>query len=44
VIAPDGKVLLRHQGEVDKLELRRKILGHLPDAGMFAGNAEYWNN
>ena len=44
VIAPDGKVLLRHQGEVDKLELRRKILGHLPDAGMFAGNTEYWNN
>jgi len=44
VIAADGKVLLRHQGEVDKLELRRKILGQLPDAGMFAGNAEYWNN
>lgn len=44
VISPDGKVLLSHQGEVDKLELRRKILGHLPDAGMFAGNAEYWNN
>ncbi|HEY0722597.1 MAG TPA: redoxin domain-containing protein, partial [Pyrinomonadaceae bacterium] len=44
VIAPDGKVLLRQQGEVNKLELRRKILGNLPDAGMFAGNTEYWNN
>jgi thiol-disulfide isomerase/thioredoxin len=43
VLAPDGKVLFRHQGEVDKLALRRTILGHLPDAGMFAGNAEYWN-
>ena len=44
VIAADGKVLLRQQGEVNKLELRRKILGNLPDAGMFAGNTEYWNN
>ena len=43
VIAPDGKVIYRHQGEVDKLTLRRRILGSLPDAGMFAGNAEYWN-
>jgi thiol-disulfide isomerase/thioredoxin len=43
VLAPDGKVLFRHQGEVDKLALRRTILGHLPDAGLFAGNAEYWN-
>lgn len=42
VIAPDGTPIYRHVGEVDILELRRTILGHLPDAGMFAGNAEYW--
>lgn len=42
VIAPDGTELYRVEGEADILALRRKILGHLPDAGMFAGNTEYW--
>ena len=42
VIAPDGKTIYRRQGEVDILALRRAILGNLPDAGFFAGNAQYW--
>jgi peroxiredoxin len=44
VIAPDGSVIYQHEGEVDQLKLRRTLLGHLPDAGMFAGNSEYWRN
>ena len=42
VLAPDGKEIYRSEGEADILALRRKILGNLPDAGMFAGNTEYW--
>jgi thiol-disulfide isomerase/thioredoxin len=42
VLAPDGKEIYRSEGEADILALRRKILGVLPDAGMFAGNTEYW--
>ena len=42
VLAPDGKEIYRVEGEADVLALRRKILGNLPDAGMFAGNTEYW--
>ena len=42
VISPEGKTLYRRQGEVDVLALRRAILGNLPDAGFFAGNAQYW--
>jgi thiol-disulfide isomerase/thioredoxin len=42
VIAPDGKVIFQHSGEVDVLKLRRTILATLPDAGAFAGNTEYW--
>jgi hypothetical protein len=37
-------VIYQHEGEVDQLKLRRAILGRLPDAGMFAGNTEYWRN
>lgn len=44
VIAPDGSEIYRVEGEADILALRRRILGHLPDAGMFAGNTEYWRN
>ena len=44
VIAPDGTEIYRVEGEADILALRRRILGHLPDAGMFAGNTEYWRN
>ena len=42
VLAPDGHEIYRVEGEADVLALRRKILGSLPDAGMFAGNTEYW--
>jgi peroxiredoxin len=42
VIGPDGRVIYRHAGETDKLALRRTILANLPDAGFFAGNAQYW--
>jgi hypothetical protein len=42
VLAPDGHEIYRVEGEADVLALRRKILGNLPDAGMFAGNTEYW--
>jgi thiol-disulfide isomerase/thioredoxin len=42
VLAPDGREIYRVEGEADILALRRAILGNLPDAGMFAGNTEYW--
>ena len=42
VLAPDGREIYRVEGEADVLALRRRILGNLPDAGMFAGNTEYW--
>jgi thiol-disulfide isomerase/thioredoxin len=41
VIAPDGKVIYRAEGEVNLLELRRTILANLPDGG-YPGNAAYW--
>ena len=44
VIAPDGHVIFKHAGEVDVLALRRLLLANLPDAGPFAGNAEYWRD
>ena len=43
LLAPDGKVIYRHEGEVNLLELRRIILANLPDGG-FPGNAAYWAN
>lgn len=42
VIAPDGRVIYRKEGENDILRLRRTILANLPDDGPFAGNADYW--
>jgi thiol-disulfide isomerase/thioredoxin len=42
VIAPGGQVIYSRAGEIDKLALRRAILGNLPDGGMFAGNTAYW--
>ncbi len=42
VIDPNGKEIYRVEGEASILELRRAILANLPDAGMFAGNTEYW--
>jgi peroxiredoxin len=41
LIAPDGKVLYQKQGEVDILELRRIVLGNLPDAS-YVGHRAYW--
>jgi len=41
LLAPGGKVLYQKQGEVDILELRRVILGHLPDAD-YLGHRAYW--
>jgi peroxiredoxin len=41
VLAPDGKVLYQKEGEVDILELRRVILGNLPDQG-YIGHRAYW--
>lgn len=41
VIAPGGKVLYERSGEVDILELRRLILGNLPDPD-YIGHRAYW--
>ncbi len=41
LIAPDGKVLYQHQGEVDILALRRIILANLPDAD-YLGHRAWW--
>ena len=41
LIAPDGKVLYKKQGEVDMLELRRTILANLPDPD-YIGQRAYW--
>jgi thiol-disulfide isomerase/thioredoxin len=43
LLAPDGKVIYRHEGEVNLLELRRIILANLPDGG-YPGNSAYWAN
>jgi thiol-disulfide isomerase/thioredoxin len=40
LLAPDGKVLYRREGEIDILELRRTILANLPTD--YAGFREYW--
>ncbi|MGO9095360.1 MAG: redoxin family protein [Bryobacteraceae bacterium] len=41
LIAPDGKVLYRKEGEVDILELRRVILANLPDSD-YPGHRAHW--
>lgn len=41
VLAPGGKVLYEKQGEVDILELRRVVLGNLPDPD-YIGHRAYW--
>jgi thiol-disulfide isomerase/thioredoxin len=41
LIAPDGKVLYRMEGEVDILELRRAILANLPDSD-YLGHRAHW--
>ena len=41
LIAPDGKLLYQKQGDVDLLELRRKILASLP--AEYIGFKQYWS-
>jgi len=41
LISPEGKVLYQKVGEVDILELRRIILGNLPDLD-YLGHRAYW--
>jgi thiol-disulfide isomerase/thioredoxin len=41
LIAPGGKVVYQQQGELDILELRRIILGNLPDPD-YIGHRAYW--
>jgi peroxiredoxin len=41
LIAPDGKVLYRKQGDIDILELRRVILANLPDQD-YIGHRAHW--
>jgi thiol-disulfide isomerase/thioredoxin len=42
VLAPDGKIVYRHEGAVDVLTLRRAILANLSDRGPFEGITDYW--
>ena len=44
VLAPDGHVIYRSEGEADIYKMRRAILANLDDAGPFAGNADYWKH
>ena len=41
VIAPDGKLLYKENGEVNILKLRRIVLANLPDES-YKGHREYW--
>ena len=41
LLAPDGKVVYRKQGEVDLLDLRKAILANLPDSD-YVGHRAYW--
>ncbi len=41
LLAPGGKLLYQKQGEIDILELRRVILGNLPDPD-YIGHSAYW--
>ena len=41
VMAPDGTVLYKKEGEIDILEVRRVILGNLPDPS-YIGHRAYW--
>jgi thiol-disulfide isomerase/thioredoxin len=42
VLAPDGKVIYRHEGEADILALRRTILANFDGTVGFVGNTDYW--
>jgi thiol-disulfide isomerase/thioredoxin len=39
VLSPDGKVVYRHEGEVDIITLRRRLLASFSNTGPYAG---YW--
>jgi peroxiredoxin len=41
LIGPDGRVVYRHQGEIDPLEVRRTILANLPDDD-YIGHQALW--
>jgi peroxiredoxin len=41
VLAPDGKIVYKEEGEIRLLPMRRAVLAHLPDMG-YIGNAAYW--
>ena len=41
LLSPEGKVLWQKEGDVDILELRRVILGNLPDSD-YLGHRAYW--
>ena len=41
LIAPDGKVVYKKEGEVDMLKVRRLILANLPDS-QYVGHRAYW--
>jgi hypothetical protein len=43
LIAPDGKVLYKHQGAITPIEVRRTILKNLPDDD-YKGQNAYWNS
>jgi len=40
LIAPGGKILYEHQGDIDFLELRRTILANMP--ADYIGFQKYW--
>ncbi len=40
LIAPDGKILYEHQGDIDFLELRRTILANM--TADYIGFQKYW--
>lgn len=41
LISPEGKVVYRHQGDIDPLEIRRVILANLPDDN-YIGHQALW--
>ena len=42
VLAPDGTVVYRQEGEVDILRMRRAILASFTNVGPFVGHSDYW--
>jgi thiol-disulfide isomerase/thioredoxin len=43
LIGIDGRVIYKHQGEIEPLEIRRMILANLPDDD-YIGQQAYWNS